>query len=83
MKKEKTMKVDLDAQLVYSVLFEAFEVMDKDEFAGKVEEVYAECAEIIARRLITQLSLPDCPDADIVEETATSNDTIQIELGLK
>lgn len=77
MKKEKIMKVDLDAQLVYSVLFEAFEVMDKDEFACKVEEVYAECAEIIAQRLIQQLSLPDCPDAEIVD------DAHQIELDLE
>lgn len=68
-KKEKNMKVELDAQLVYSVLFEAFEVMDKDEFAGKVEEVYAECAEIIAQRLIQQLSIPDDRRIEIIEDT--------------
>ena len=63
------MKVELDPQLVYSILWEACDVMDKDEFALKVPEVYGECAQIIARNIEQQLlgpidyniDVPDCP----------------------
>ena len=47
------MKVELDAELVYNVLIEAYEIMDKDEFACKVDEVYAECANLIAFNMNT------------------------------
>jgi len=60
------MKVELDDQLVYSILWEAFEVMDKEEFSNRVEEVYAECSQIIVDRIKKQLD--PISDAEIVED---------------
>ena len=63
------MKVELDAELIYNVLIEACELMDKDEFACKVDEVYVECANLIAMKMNSYLKaqIEDAEDAEVVD----------------
>lgn len=60
------MKVELDAELIYNVLIEACELMDKDEFACKVDEVYVECSNLIAMKMNSYLE-SQIIDADIID----------------
>jgi len=65
------MKAEITPDLVYNILWEACDIMDKEEFACRVEHVYGECATIIANDLNRHLSVPctmaDIADAEVVD----------------
>lgn len=65
------MQVELTPDLVYNILWEAHDLMDKDEFACRVDEVYAECATLIAHKIGSFINPPttraECTEAEIIE----------------
>lgn len=58
------------AELTYHILYEARLVMDKDEFATGVPEIFAECSGQIAAKLANSTS-----SIDGIEVTSCESDT--------